>query len=283
MEKHIDAVKGGRGKDDTAASLARKHSVFIGTIEKEIELGKEVEKEHSSNPEIILDIVFDHLAEFPDYYSNKKYGLNANEKKLEKVNEDEERLRPADIGDFFKDVESAKDCNDLESIKKYYNQTWFNRLPEKFQNRVSKAMMNQVNRMAGGSAKKPKNMRETIIKNLRLITEDTGLSITDQTPTELVYNINADGKKAGEIVVQTQHKDLGKDTMEILDLKFDKDHSDIKTAVGGINSIWKLHPTAMRIVVSPADNTLAFWTKLGFSRLNNDYLILNRNHNLSQV
>jgi hypothetical protein len=286
MEKHVDAVKGGRGQHDTAASLARKHSVFIGTIEKEIELGKVVEKEHSDDPKVILDIVFDHLAEFPDYYSNKKYGLNANEKKLDKIHE-EKKIGHSEAGDYFKEVKNAENCDDLERIKKYYAQDWFNRLPDDQQNKVAKAMMNKVNQLIGGSSRpfptKKSNIKEVIIKTMRLLSEDTGLANTDDNPTTLTYNIKAKGQKAGEITLQTQHKDLGKDTMEILDLKLDKNHSDVETASGSVHALWAQHPNAMRIVVCPADNTLAFWNKLGFNRLNNEYLILDRNHNLSQA
>lgn len=38
---------------------------------KQIELGLEVEKEHTSNPSIALEIVMDHLSENPNYYTTK--------------------------------------------------------------------------------------------------------------------------------------------------------------------------------------------------------------------
>lgn len=49
-------------------------------LEYEISLGKTIEREHSSDEEKIKEIVFDHLVEFPDYYTR----LKNMEKKAEK-------------------------------------------------------------------------------------------------------------------------------------------------------------------------------------------------------
>lgn len=41
-------------------------------LQHEIELGKKIEREHTSNEDEILEIVFDHLVEEKDYYTSKK-------------------------------------------------------------------------------------------------------------------------------------------------------------------------------------------------------------------
>lgn len=79
-----DKLKGGLADNMTPEDLARKHHQFIGTIEKEIEMGIKVEMEHTNSKKIAREIAMDHIAEHPDYYSNEKYGLNTMEKKLEK-------------------------------------------------------------------------------------------------------------------------------------------------------------------------------------------------------
>ena len=47
---------------------------------KQMELGKEIEKEHTDNEEIAEEIAMDHLDEFPNYYTE----LEKMEKDLEK-------------------------------------------------------------------------------------------------------------------------------------------------------------------------------------------------------
>ena len=82
-----EQVVGGKGDKLTPEDIAKKHSVDIKDIQKEIEIGLEVEMEHTDKVGVAKEIVLDHLTEFPDYYSNEKYGLKASEKNLEKVHE----------------------------------------------------------------------------------------------------------------------------------------------------------------------------------------------------
>jgi hypothetical protein len=80
-------IKGGRADGMTPADLAKLHGVSVDAIEKEINIGIEIEYEHTNDKSIAREISMDHIAEFPEYYSNKKYGLKAMEKHLEKANE----------------------------------------------------------------------------------------------------------------------------------------------------------------------------------------------------
>ncbi len=41
-------------------------------MKKQIQIGIEVEKEHTTDPEVARRIALDHLAEFPDYYTALK-------------------------------------------------------------------------------------------------------------------------------------------------------------------------------------------------------------------
>jgi hypothetical protein len=77
-----DLLPGGIGDNKTAQDLAMKHHQFVGTIEKEIEIGTKIELEHTDDKDKAREIAIDHITEIPDYYTNKN-GLINMEKKLE--------------------------------------------------------------------------------------------------------------------------------------------------------------------------------------------------------
>jgi hypothetical protein len=56
--------------------LAKKHDVSVEDLKKQIDMGVEVEKEHTDDEEKARSIAMDHLEEVPNYYSKlKKAGL----------------------------------------------------------------------------------------------------------------------------------------------------------------------------------------------------------------
>ncbi len=79
-----EEIEGGKAKGMSLKDLAKKHKVDIKNIEKEIKVGTKIEMEHTESKKIAKEIAMDHIAEFPDYYTNKKHGLKASEKGLEK-------------------------------------------------------------------------------------------------------------------------------------------------------------------------------------------------------
>jgi hypothetical protein len=79
-----EKIKGGEAKGMSSKDLAKKHKVDIKDIEKEIKVGTKIEMEHTDSKEIAKEIAMDHISEFPDYYTNKKHGVKASEKGLEK-------------------------------------------------------------------------------------------------------------------------------------------------------------------------------------------------------
>ena len=94
--KETEEVPGGEAEGMTAKDLAKKHDVSIEDIKKEIEIGREIEKEHKKsleyirkNPDASLEdvaqkIAMDHIREKCDYYSNPEDGIIAIEKGGEK-------------------------------------------------------------------------------------------------------------------------------------------------------------------------------------------------------
>jgi hypothetical protein len=102
-------IKGGEAENMTPSDLAKKHGVKLKDIEKEIEVGVKIEMEHTDSKEKAKEIAMDHIAEFPDFYTNKKYGTIASEKGLEKVNEDESTYTiKDDVERILKTIKTAK-------------------------------------------------------------------------------------------------------------------------------------------------------------------------------
>jgi hypothetical protein len=80
-----DEIKGGKADKLTVKDLAKKHKVDVEVIKKEIIIGVKIEKEHVGNDvSKAKEIAMDHISEFSDYYSNKRYGVLASEKGLKK-------------------------------------------------------------------------------------------------------------------------------------------------------------------------------------------------------
>lgn len=79
-----EKIKGGKAENMTPKDLSKKHKVDIKDIEKEINVGIKIEMEHTDSKKIAKEIAMDHIAEFSDYYTNKKHGVKASEKGLEK-------------------------------------------------------------------------------------------------------------------------------------------------------------------------------------------------------
>lgn len=57
-------------------ALAKKHDVEVSELQKQLNIGIQVEKEHTDDEDKARKIALDHLDEKPDYYTKlKKAGL----------------------------------------------------------------------------------------------------------------------------------------------------------------------------------------------------------------
>jgi hypothetical protein len=89
-----NTIKGGKADKMSVKDIAKKFNLPVSSIEKQLEMGKKIEREHTDNAEKAKEIAMDHLTEFPDYYTR----LNKMEKEAEKhakkleVNEDTKSL-----------------------------------------------------------------------------------------------------------------------------------------------------------------------------------------------
>ena len=64
----------------TPEVLSKKHDVSLTDIKKEISVGTKIEMEHTKSKNKAKKIAMDHILEFPDYYTDPKYGIIAIEK-----------------------------------------------------------------------------------------------------------------------------------------------------------------------------------------------------------
>jgi hypothetical protein len=71
-EAKEEQVKGGKADNMTVEQIAKKHSVDVSKIEKQLAMGIKIEMEHTADKEIAREIAMDHLAEIPDYYTRLK-------------------------------------------------------------------------------------------------------------------------------------------------------------------------------------------------------------------
>jgi hypothetical protein len=102
-----EEIEGGKAQKMSVNDLAKKHSVSVEEIKKELEVGLKIELEHTKSKEIAKEIAMDHIAEFPDYYTNKKYGVKASEKGLEKIHENKMSITD-DVKRILDTIKTAK-------------------------------------------------------------------------------------------------------------------------------------------------------------------------------
>lgn len=55
-------------KTPSLEEIAKKHKVEVSTLQKQLEKGIKVEKEHTTDDAVAREIALDHLGEVPDYY-----------------------------------------------------------------------------------------------------------------------------------------------------------------------------------------------------------------------
>lgn len=110
-------IKGGKAAKMSIQDIAKKHNVDISVIQKQIQMGIKVEKEHTPSDAMAKEIAMDHLAEFPDYYTR----LNKMEKEGEKALEAKESMGADASGSFegpFSGTILKKDIHKLSNWPK---------------------------------------------------------------------------------------------------------------------------------------------------------------------
>lgn len=93
-------VKEGFKGHKSVEEIAKKHKVSPSVIEKQLEMGMKVEKEHTTDNDQAMDIALQHLDEVPNYYSKLK--------KVEKVKEEWTEIHDANGNTFAHVVDIIK-------------------------------------------------------------------------------------------------------------------------------------------------------------------------------
>ena len=62
-------LKGGKADGMTPEDIAKKHGVSVEEINKQLEMGMEIEKEHAKDEKTRMEIALDHIAEIKNYYT----------------------------------------------------------------------------------------------------------------------------------------------------------------------------------------------------------------------
>lgn len=66
------SYKGGLADKMSVTDIARKHDVSVDSIKAQLQIGTEVEMEHTDDRRKAREIAMDHLVEDPKYYSKLK-------------------------------------------------------------------------------------------------------------------------------------------------------------------------------------------------------------------
>tara|TARA_R110000796_G_scaffold58413_5_gene134917 strand:+ start:23146 stop:23910 length:765 start_codon:yes stop_codon:yes gene_type:complete len=109
----------------------------------------------------------------------------------------------------------------------------------------------------------------------RMLREETQLKITDETPESISILVEYNGRNAGIIMVKPANAEK---TLEILTINFKPDYETIYIINEAVKSLWGTFKEINSLIVAPKPEGIAFWNKLGFTRISPNYLILNRGH-----
>lgn len=82
-QDRLKELEGGKADNMTADDIAKKHNITLQELQKQINIGLKVEREHTKNEKQALEITLDHLCENAKYYTEAK-PENWAEKEIEK-------------------------------------------------------------------------------------------------------------------------------------------------------------------------------------------------------
>ena len=109
----------------------------------------------------------------------------------------------------------------------------------------------------------------------KMLREETELKITDETPDSINILVEYNGRNAGIIVVTPANAEK---TLEIVAIKFKKEYETLYIINEAVKSLWGTFKDIDDLIVAPKPEGIAFWNKLGFTRISPNYLILHRGH-----
>jgi hypothetical protein len=121
------------------------------------------------------------------------------------------------------------------------------------------------------------NIQESSKINIkRLIRENTTLNVTDETNDTTTYNISYNGRHVGQLGIGNI-KEMD-NTIELVHISIEprEEFHSMNIISSVITSIWQTLPDIQRILMTPKPESKTFWYKMGATRLNDDFLMINR-------
>jgi hypothetical protein len=71
-DDNLNKLKGGKAEGMTAQDIVNKHNIPLQELQKQINIGVKIEREHTNNEQKALEITLDHLFEDAKYYTDPK-------------------------------------------------------------------------------------------------------------------------------------------------------------------------------------------------------------------
>ena len=203
-----EKIVGGKSDGMSVKDLAKKHDVTVNNIKKELSVGTKIEMEHTDSKEKAKEIAMDHIEEFPDYYTNKKYGLKSSEKGLEKIHESKIPIKD-EVGKILNTIKNAKPIHkqSLENmvnnlVNKYKNikkdEDKFYQLIEKLRSKINDKFGVDETTTSGsaGSYNAPLFGKQTKIRKpkTKKKSDNTITKGSMSNPTGKIYSLNKESK-----------------------------------------------------------------------------------------
>lgn len=110
-----------------------------------------------------------------------------------------------------------------------------------------------------------------------LLRERLELAITDENPDTTTFYVK-DGQEIVGIIELSANISNLKDAMEIVSLNIRKDLDKVLYARKIIHVIFRHFKSTNKLVVSPKPNTQLFWDRMGATKLNGTFLMIQRGH-----
>jgi ribosomal protein S18 acetylase RimI-like enzyme len=308
-----EEIKGGLADNKTSSDIAKKHSVPVKDITKELNMGIKVEMEHVDDEKKAKEIALDHLFEIPDYYTRlkkmedeAKKDLNLDEslsakiqKGFNKIKDISKREGKASIVLFKLLSRAAISYAKTKDFNLSDEEKTFMRGQSKNIARITPLILVQavplpipispflilLGKKIGidlvpKEQQIPTSVKEETTKSFikRLFRESVDLSVKEKSGDEHTFEIYYNKRKAGHITCGPAKANFEDNTHQIFDLQLDDEYSNLNVATQAIKALWSAHPEVNRIVISVPPSSQLFWEKLGFTRLNDSFHQLMRGH-----
>ncbi len=112
----------------------------------------------------------------------------------------------------------------------------------------------------------------------RLVRENIGLFLVDETPEHITFDIIGNNRPVGSITVGQIYKNFGKDSLDIIHIKLSNEVNHLAVTKKTLVKLFELYPDINRIIIQPKPESRDFWFKLDGQRIDKNFMIILRAH-----